>query len=45
MLCGTSEDIDHLIFKCPLANFIWAFASEALGWQGAPRSLEDLMDN
>jgi hypothetical protein len=45
VLCGTNEDIDHLLFNSPLASFAWAFPSEALGWQGAPRSLEDMMCN
>jgi hypothetical protein len=45
VLCGLNEDIDHLLFTCPLASFVWALASEALGWQGFPRSLEDLMCN
>jgi hypothetical protein len=45
VLCGTNEDIDHLLFTCPLANFAWSLASEALGWQGIPRSMEDLMNN
>jgi hypothetical protein len=31
-LCGAREDVDHLLFKCPLAEFLWAFVSEALAW-------------
>jgi hypothetical protein len=45
VMCRLNEDIDHLLFTCPLASFVWALASEALGWQGFPRSLEDLMCN
>jgi hypothetical protein len=25
------EDADHLLFKCPMAEFMWAFVREALG--------------
>jgi hypothetical protein len=41
-LCGLMEDIDHLLFKCPLAEFIWAFLKETLGWNGQPRIINDL---
>jgi hypothetical protein len=30
VLCGQEEDVEHLLFKCPLAEFVWAFASETL---------------
>jgi hypothetical protein len=45
VLCGLNENIDHLLFTCPLASFVWALASEALRWQGCLGSLEDLMCN
>jgi hypothetical protein len=45
VLCSVSEDIDHLLFNCHLAHFAWSFAGDALGWQGVPRSMDDLMIN
>jgi hypothetical protein len=44
-LCGQSEDVDHLLFRCHLAEFVWAFVSEALGWRDYPRSMSDLISN
>jgi hypothetical protein len=35
--------VDHLLFSCPLAEFVWALVREALGWQDYPRNLEDLI--
>jgi hypothetical protein len=42
-LCSASEDADHLMFSCPLASFMWAFLNEALGWDGYPRSVNELL--
>jgi hypothetical protein len=43
-LCKGEENVDHVLFLCPLAEFVWAFG-EALGWEGYPRSMEDLLMN
>jgi hypothetical protein len=43
MLCGHEEDVDHLLFRCPLAEFCWAFCSEALGWDGYRKSCKELI--
>jgi hypothetical protein len=43
VLCGQKEDINHLFFSCPLAEFIRSFMGEALGWNGQPRSMNDLI--
>jgi hypothetical protein len=43
VLCGQEEDVEHLLFKFPLAEFVWAFASEALGWNGYPKSITELI--
>jgi hypothetical protein len=32
VLCGENEDVDHLLFTCLLAAFVWIFIKEALGW-------------
>jgi hypothetical protein len=37
------EDVDHLLFRCPLAEFVWSFVGEALGWTGYPRDMNDLL--
>jgi hypothetical protein len=42
-LCGAQEDVNHLLFSCPLAKFLWAFVSSALGWNDYPRDLNDLL--
>jgi hypothetical protein len=44
-LCGALETGDHLFFKCVLSRFIWASFKEALGWERAPDSLQDILDN
>jgi hypothetical protein len=43
VLCGEREDINHIIFSCPLFEFVWIFMSEVLGWDDFPRSMEELM--
>jgi hypothetical protein len=45
VLCGRPEDIDHLIFYCSMAKFVWSFLGEVLGWQGYPRDMDDLVAN
>jgi hypothetical protein len=43
VLCEGKENVDHLLFLCPMAEFLWAFVSETLGWEGYPRSTENLV--
>jgi hypothetical protein len=42
-LCGLREDINHLLFSYPLVEFVWSFLGEALGWNGQPKSINDLL--
>jgi hypothetical protein len=44
-LCGSVEDVDHLLFRCPLAEFVWACMGEALDSEGYPRNMNDLLSN
>jgi hypothetical protein len=37
--------VDHVLFSCLLAEFVWAFVEKALGWEGYPRSMADLLSN
>jgi hypothetical protein len=41
--CGSREDVDHLLFQCPMAKKLWVFLSEALGWDEYPSSMSDLL--
>jgi hypothetical protein len=43
VLCKSKETVDHLLFSCPLAKFAWAVVGEALGWEGYPRSMQELI--
>jgi hypothetical protein len=42
-MCGKKKDVEHLLFKCSLTEFVWSFVSEALGWNGHPRSMSDML--
>jgi hypothetical protein len=44
VLCKEKEDVDHLLFTCPMAEFVWSFMSESLEWDGYPVSMTDLLD-
>lgn len=30
-LCSLPETTDHILFQCPVANFLWTFLRDALG--------------
>ena len=44
-LCNSLESVDHVLFQCVMARFVWASFKEALGWDRAPNSLTDLFDH
>jgi hypothetical protein len=35
--------VNHLLFSCPIAKFMWALVSSALGWKGYLRDLNQLL--
>uniref|UniRef100_K3XSK2 Reverse transcriptase zinc-binding domain-containing protein n=1 Tax=Setaria italica TaxID=4555 RepID=K3XSK2_SETIT len=43
-LCKEQEDADHIIFRCPLASFVWCWIRDSLGWDGIPDSLSEFAD-
>jgi hypothetical protein len=45
VMCGQPEDASHLLFGCSLAKFVWSFMGETLGWNGYPKSMNDLILN
>jgi hypothetical protein len=44
-LCDELKNVDHLLLRCPLAEFVWEFVKEALGWDGYPRSMRELLSD
>jgi hypothetical protein len=45
VVCGVIESVDHILFKCPLANMTWTGLREALGWDRQPGNLEDFLSH
>lgn len=35
-ICNTPETTDHILFQCPVANFVWTFLRNVLGWDTTP---------
>jgi hypothetical protein len=42
-LCDEVESVDHLLFNCPVAVFVWSLVSQVGEWPGNPSSVMDLM--
>ena len=40
-LCAEKEDLNHLLFRCPVAIFVWCWVRDSLGWLRIPSSFED----
>ena len=43
-LCGEEEDVNHLMFKCAPAQFMWCCFRDALNWETIPRSSIELIN-
>jgi hypothetical protein len=43
-LCGAEEDVDHIIFRCPPAQFLWCCYRDVFHWDMIPTSRSDLLD-
>jgi hypothetical protein len=43
--CGVDETIDHLFFKCPIAQYMWRVIQVALNLRSIPKNIKDLYDN
>jgi hypothetical protein len=42
---GVDESIDHLFFKCPIAQYMWRVIQIALNLRSIPKNIKDLYDN
>lgn len=43
VLCRNIETINHIFFACSFGRFVWCRIRDALGWEGFPTSVSDLM--
>jgi hypothetical protein len=44
-LCNEEENVEHLLFRCPIAVFMWAVVKDELEWSELPRSVQDFSEN
>ena len=44
-ICGVPETVDHVLFQCVIAHFVWTCFKEILGWDSIPIGLDDLFEN
>jgi hypothetical protein len=40
----SEESMDHLLFECPIAVFMWVVVRDALNWSSNPQSVMDFQD-
>jgi hypothetical protein len=37
-LCNKEDSVDHLMFHCPLATFMWSVISDGMNWDSILKS-------
>uniref|UniRef100_I1NSU7 Reverse transcriptase zinc-binding domain-containing protein n=1 Tax=Oryza glaberrima TaxID=4538 RepID=I1NSU7_ORYGL len=42
--CGAEEDVDHLMFKCAPARFLWCCFRDVFHWDHVPSSRREFMN-
>jgi hypothetical protein len=45
VLCGTLEDVDHIMLRCVMSRYVWSTMKEIFGWSHYPRSRVDFVDH
>jgi hypothetical protein len=40
----SEESMDHLLFDCPIAVFMWVVIRDALNWSSNPQSVMDFQE-
>jgi hypothetical protein len=43
--CLESESMNHLLFRCPLAVYMWSVVRDVLGWNAIPKSVKNFVEN
>jgi hypothetical protein len=43
--CQAEESVDHLMFECLVAVFVWAVIRDGLKWRNVPKSVMDFREN
>jgi hypothetical protein len=44
-LCLESKSVDHLLFMCPLAVYVWVVVRDVLGWNALPVGVKNFVEN
>jgi hypothetical protein len=42
--CGRVENVDHIIFRCPISAFVWSVIRDTFGKRQAPAMREDFCE-
>jgi hypothetical protein len=42
-LCNEEESVNHLLFRCPIAVFMWVVVKDGTEWSERPRSLQEMI--
>jgi hypothetical protein len=43
--CIEVESVDHMLFRCPLATYVWAVVRDGPHWQSIPLSVKNLSED
>jgi hypothetical protein len=43
--CQAEESVEHLIFRCLIAVFVWVVLRDGMKWRGIPRSMGGFKEN
>jgi hypothetical protein len=43
--CDEKEIVNHLLFLCPTASYIWCIIRDSMQWGQIPKSVRDFSDN
>jgi hypothetical protein len=43
--CDDEETVDHLLFLCLIASYLWCVIRDGLNWKKTPKSVKEFNDN
>lgn len=45
VLCGVPKSVNHILFQCTTARFVWTYIREAMLWDNRPGGMSDFLEN